>query len=104
MKSSSSIWSIYCDNATAKPSSRQSPNLPKETKEIAIAHLIHAIPAKTHPPMYYMHKYWARKPHNVVAEYISTYSKKGEIVLDPFGGSGVTAIEAVKRGRRGIPI
>jgi len=51
-----------------------------------------------------MHKYWARKPHNVVGEYIEHYSKKGEIVLDPFVGSGVTAIEALKRGRKAIAI
>jgi DNA modification methylase len=51
-----------------------------------------------------MHKYWARKPHNVVGEYIEHYSKKGEIVLDPFVGSGVTAIEALKKGRKAIAI
>jgi adenine-specific DNA methylase len=51
-----------------------------------------------------MHKYWARKPHNVVGEYIEHYSKKGEIILDPFVGSGVTAIEALKRGRKAIAI
>ena len=60
--------------------------------------------AKTHPPMYLMHKYWARKPHNVVAEYIKHYSKEGDIVLDPFAGSGVTAIEAIKLGRKAIAI
>lgn len=49
-----------------------------------------------------MHKYWARKPHNVVAEYIKHYSKEGEIILDPFVGSGVTAIEAIRLGRKGI--
>jgi 16S rRNA G966 N2-methylase RsmD len=51
-----------------------------------------------------MHKYWARKPHNVVGEYIKHYSKKGEIILDPFAGSGVTAIEALKNGRKAIAI
>ena len=54
--------------------------------------------------MYLMHKFWARKPHNVVAEYIKHYSKEGEIVLDPFVGSGVTAIEALKLGRKAIAI
>jgi 16S rRNA G966 N2-methylase RsmD len=54
--------------------------------------------------MYLMHKYWARKPHNVVRGYIEHYSKKDEIVLDPFVGSGVTAIEALKCGRKAIAI
>jgi len=64
----------------------------------------HALVAKAHTPMYLMHKFWARKPHNVVREYIEHYSKEGEIVLDPFVGSGVTAIEAIKAGRKGIGI
>ena len=64
----------------------------------------YALVAKTHTPMYLMHKYWARKPHNVVSEYIKHYSKEGDIVLDPFSGSGVTAIEAIKLGRKAIAI
>ena len=54
--------------------------------------------------MYLMHKYWARKPHNVVGEYIKNYSKEGDIVLDPFVGSGVTALEALKYNRKAIAI
>ncbi len=69
-----------------------------------VEHINYALVAKTHPPRYYMHKYWARKPHNVVSEYIKHYSKKGDIVLDPFAGSGVTAIEAIKLGRKAIAI
>jgi len=69
-----------------------------------VVHIDHAISPQAHTPMYLMHKFWARKPHNVVGEYIEHYSKKGEIVLDPFVGSGVTAIEALKRGRKAIAI
>ncbi len=64
----------------------------------------YAIVAKTHPPMYSMHRWWARKPHNVVSEYIKIYSKDGDIVLDPFSGSGVTALEAVRNGRKAVAI
>jgi DNA modification methylase len=76
----------------------------KEDKSAKIKHIDHAISPQAHTPMYLMHKYWARKPHNVVGEYIEHYSKKGEIVLDPFVGSGVTAIEALKLGRKAIAI
>jgi adenine-specific DNA methylase len=69
-----------------------------------IKHIDYAIVAKAHTPMYLMHKWWARKPHNVVSEYIKHYTKEGEIVLDPFCGSGVTPIEAIKAGRKGIGI
>lgn len=72
--------------------------------EGGIQHIDYAISPQTHTPMYLMHKYWARKPHNVVAEYIKCYSKKDEIVLDPFVGSGVTAIEALKHGRKTVAI
>jgi hypothetical protein len=63
-------------------------------------HIDYAIPAKGHPPMHIMHKFWARKPHNVVAEYIHNYSNPGDIVLDPFAGSGMTAAEALHLGRK----
>jgi len=52
--------------------------------------------------MYLTHKYWARKPHNVVGEYIEHYSKTGEMVLDGFVGSGVTVFETIRLGRRAI--
>ena len=67
-----------------------------------IVNIDYAIPPQTHTSMYLMHKYWARKPHNVVREYIEHYSSEGDIVLDPFSGSGVTAIEALKAKRKAI--
>ena len=69
-----------------------------------IEQINYATVAKSHTPMYLMHKYWARKPHNVVSEYIENYTKEGEFVLDPFCGSGPTPIEAIKLGRKGIGI
>jgi adenine-specific DNA methylase len=52
--------------------------------------------------MYLIHKWWARKPHNVVAEYIEKYSKKGDIILDPFCGSGVTNAESLRLKRKTV--
>ena len=51
---------------------------------------------------YGVHPYFTRRPYNVVRRYILQYSKEGDLVLDPFGGSGVTAIEAFLENRAGI--
>jgi len=59
---------------------------------------------ETYTGLYGMHKYWSKKPHNLVARYIEKYSKRGETVLDPFCGSGVAAIESVRLNRRAIGI
>lgn len=49
-----------------------------------------------------IHKYWSRKPWYVVEKYIEKYSKEGDIVLDPFCGSGSTGVEAILQGRNFI--
>jgi DNA modification methylase len=51
-----------------------------------------------------VHGYFTRQTWNVVSEYIRNYSNVGDTVLDPFGGTGVTAIEAVMLNRKGINI
>jgi len=57
--------------------------------------------AKTHPADYLLHKYWARKPHNVLSRLISELISDDEaLVLDPFCGSGVFLREASKLGHK----
>lgn len=56
------------------------------------------ISAETHTPEYLMHKYWARKPHNVISKCIESLVPKHGIVLDPFCGSGVTLREGALLG------
>ncbi|MCL1946672.1 MAG: DNA methylase, partial [Chitinivibrionia bacterium] len=51
-----------------------------------------------------VHGYFTRQAWNVVAEYIKNFSQKGDVVLDSFGGSGVTAVEALMNGRKAINI
>ncbi|MDR2905287.1 MAG: hypothetical protein LBU73_04985 [Helicobacteraceae bacterium] len=51
-----------------------------------------------------VHGYFTRQSWNVVAKYINNYTKKGDLVLDPFGGSGITAIEALMNERRAINV
>ena len=48
------------------------------------------------------HPYFTRRAWNVVQEYIRTFSQVGDVVLDPFGGSGVTAVEALVLKRKAI--
>lgn len=54
--------------------------------------------ARTHPPEYMLHKYWARKPHNVLADLLRELVPTGGRVLDPFVGSGVLISEASRAG------
>lgn len=58
--------------------------------------------ANTHKAHYRMHKYWSRKPANIVREYIEHYTKPGDVVADPFLGSGVTFIESVLSDRKAV--
>jgi hypothetical protein len=60
------------------------------------------IPPEPHTAMYVWHKYWSRKTWNVVAEFIRSYTREQDVVFDPFAGSGVVAIEAVRHKRRAI--
>ena len=46
--------------------------------------------------------YFTRQSWDIVTEHIRNFSDYGDIVLDSFGGSGVTAIEAMMNGRVGI--
>ncbi len=60
-----------------------------------------AIRAETHPPAYSFHKYWARKPHNVVRRALRAAGLlNGQLVLDPFCGSGVPLSEAARLGAK----
>ncbi|MFX0173179.1 MAG: DNA methyltransferase [Candidatus Hodarchaeota archaeon] len=64
----------------------------------------HAIPTSGHTSMYVMHKFFARKQEDVIREYIRRHSKKGDLVLDPFCGSGVMIGEALRLGRKTVGI
>ncbi|MGD1089334.1 MAG: DNA methyltransferase [Verrucomicrobiota bacterium] len=66
--------------------------------------ILEAIPAAPQEDArhYGVHPYFTRRPANVVRDYIERYSEEGDVVLDPFGGTGVTAIEAFLLGRSAI--
>jgi DNA modification methylase len=57
--------------------------------------------AKRH---YGVHGYFTRQPYDIVQAYIKNFTQPGDVVLDPFGGYGVTALEALILGRKGIHV
>ena len=67
-------------------------------------HIDHALVETTRPQAYKAWLYWGKKPPNIVRTYIDNYCPPGGVVLDPFVGSGVTALEAADSARRAIAI
>jgi 16S rRNA G966 N2-methylase RsmD len=67
-----------------------------------IAHVDRALPPRAHTALYCWHKYWSRKTWNVVGAHVRAYCPAGGVVLDPFAGSGVVAVEALRAGRRAL--
>lgn len=59
-----------------------------------------AVQAKPHTPVYRMHRYFARRPPTLFAELVRHYTERGDLVLDPFCGGGVTLVEGQLQGRR----
>lgn len=56
--------------------------------------------AEAHTPPYRIHRYFARRPWNVFNSLIKTFTKEGQVVMDPFCGGGVTIYEGIKQGRK----
>ena len=69
-------------------------------------HTVHQVltTPRTWPARYRLHKYWSRKPPDLVAARIAAATAPGDLVLDPFCGSGVAPIEAAALGRRALGI
>lgn len=53
---------------------------------------------------YGVHPYFTKQVWNVVQEYIDNFTSKGDLVLDPFGGSGVTLVESLVLDRKAIHV
>src|SRR5712692_4602899 len=73
-------------------------------RRTGIQPILEAIPAARQEEArhYGVHPYFTRRPANVVRAYVERFSREGDTVLDPFGGTGVTAIEAFLLGRSAI--
>ena len=58
-----------------------------------------------HSAIYAMHSYHqGKKPHDAIRQYVRHFSQPGELVLDPFCGSGGTALAAMLEGRTAIAL
>jgi DNA modification methylase/transcriptional regulator with XRE-family HTH domain len=51
---------------------------------------------------YLAHSYHTKVPPEAIEPFIEHYTKPGEVVLDPFCGSGMTGVAAARTGRRAI--
>jgi len=94
---------------------KPNPNLRRFVEEHATAYDPEAddysVPAFNRPiettkatAIYNMHVYWSKKPHTAIRQYVRHYTRPGDIVLDPFCGSGGTALAALLEGRKAITI
>ena len=60
--------------------------------------------AKSYTGIYAMHKYWSKKPYNIIRDLILRYTNRGDIAIDPFCGSGISITESIFTGRKVIGI
>ena len=54
--------------------------------------------------IYNMHSYSSKKPHDAIREFIRHFTKPGDLILDPFSGSGGTALAALLEARKAVAI
>ena len=55
-------------------------------------------------PLYNAHPYHTKVPYKAVQRFLEHYTETGELVLDAFCGTGMTAVAAVKSGRQAIVV
>ena len=76
-----------------------------EADEFRVAAFDHPITTTKVSAIYSMHSYHqGKKPQDAIRQYIRHYTRQGELVLDPFSGSGSTALAAILERRKAIAI
>lgn len=58
---------------------------------------LNSINATNKSPLYNNMLYWSQKPYNVTDLILDLFTKNGNVVMDPFMGSGVTLIESLNK-------
>src|SRR5262245_16343087 len=75
-----------------------------ETDEYGAQGFKEAVEGSKATALYNLHAYASKKPHDAITQYVRHYTEPGDLVLDPFCGSGSTALAALLEGRRAIAI
>jgi DNA modification methylase/DNA-directed RNA polymerase subunit RPC12/RpoP len=60
------------------------------------------IPGGRNSALYLAHSYHTKVPPEAILPFIEHYTKPGDVILDPFAGSGMTGVAAALAGRRAI--
>jgi hypothetical protein len=53
-------------------------------------------------PVYMAHAYLTKVPVAAIVPFVEAFTKPGDVVLDPFAGSGMTGVAALVTGRRAV--
>lgn len=99
---------IYCYSADREPNARLGKEDQGRAMQRRFAFGESAVSAKQavapdgYAGIYGFHKYWGKKPHEPIAFAIQQLTDPGDLVVDPFLGSGSSAREAIVRNRRFI--
>ena len=67
-----------------------------------IAPISRSVEASRFRKVYGMHRYFARRPHNLFEHLVAHYTRPGDIVMDPFTGGGVSIVESLLQNRKAI--
>jgi len=70
------------------------------TDRIAAMNLPKDVWASRSDPVYMAHAYLTKVPVEAIEPFIKEFTRPGDVVLDPFAGSGMTGVAAAALGRR----
>lgn len=72
-------------------------NMPRNNAHTALPD---AIEVRRTDPVYMAHAYLTKVPVAAIVPFIEAFTRPGDLVLDPFAGSGMTGVAAAASGRR----